>query len=169
VQSETLHAKNHQDVEPVVVEPHTSFDISQNESTSVEPIASMEILSEAESITSVPAPKEVDPESQSVLVDPPEVINVVSKKEAVAEKHPNRLETDSEPPTVELQLGSVDPKISVEDVFEAISASDSQLIDENSAPVDTSDSVIEERPAPTECVLEAESPPVATIATVEGV
>nr|XP_016940591.1 titin homolog isoform X3 [Drosophila suzukii] len=184
VQSEILLAKNHQDVEPVLVEPHTSFDISQNESTSVEPKASMEILSEAESITSVPAPKEVHQESQSVVVDPPEVIDVVSQKEAVEEEHPNRLEIDSEPPTVEpqtaerdvamdptapveavleTQLGLVDPKISVEDVLEAISASDSQLIDENSAPADTSDSVIEECSAPAESALEAES-----LATIEA-
>ncbi|XP_070851089.1 titin homolog isoform X3 [Drosophila suzukii] len=167
VHSEILHAKNHQDVEPVVVESHTSFDISQNESSSVEPIASIEILSEAESITSVPAPKEVDQESQSVVVDPPEVIEVVSQKEAVEEEHPNRLETDSEPPTVEPQTLELVKDVAMD--YEAISASDSQLIDDNSAPVDTSDSVIEERPAPAECVLEAEAPPVATIAAVEAV
>ncbi|XP_037713145.1 mucin-17 isoform X2 [Drosophila subpulchrella] len=180
------------EVERVVVEPQTSFDISQNESTSVEPITSIEIVSEAESITSVPAPKDVDPESQSVVVDAPEVIDVVSQKEAVEEEHPNRLETDSEPTTVapqaselmedvamdptspvevilETQLGSEEPKLSMEIVPQAISASDSRPIDENSAPVDTSDSVVEERPAPAESVLESESPPVATIATVEAV
>uniref|UniRef100_A0A6P4FQC9 Titin homolog isoform X2 n=1 Tax=Drosophila rhopaloa TaxID=1041015 RepID=A0A6P4FQC9_DRORH len=145
------------------------------DSTSVEPLASTKIYSQAESVTVLPekqpSPIGKDSESQSNAVDPPETINIGLQVESVidlaqsaelvedvSQDEPLALETVEV--VLEAQLIAADTTTAVEVIREDVPVSENQPTDDGLVSVNTPDS--ENVPINQEAV----PPPEETVKTI---